>query len=90
VDHKQAVIPAGELKFRISLASNFYIQESNEPLYVVDGQFLGHFHNVNVNDIQSMEVFKRTLLQTKRFYGTLGGQRAYLITTKKRSAQGKP
>ncbi|WP_298484715.1 TonB-dependent receptor [uncultured Maribacter sp.] len=70
--------PGGSFKIRIRGANS--ITGSNEPLYVVDGQFVD-ISTVNVNDIQSMEVLKDA--SSTAIYGTRGANGVVLITTKK-------
>lgn len=71
-------VPGGGYKIRIRGANS--ITGSNEPLYVVDGQFVD-INTVNVNDIQSMEVLKDA--SSTAIYGTRGANGVVLITTKK-------
>ncbi|XMO85830.1 TonB-dependent receptor [Algibacter sp. AS12] len=73
--------PGGDFKIRIRGANS--ITGGNDPLYVVDGQFVS-ISTVNVNDIQSMEVLKDA--SATAIYGTRGANGVILITTKK----GKP
>jgi TonB-linked SusC/RagA family outer membrane protein len=70
--------PGGGFKIRIRGANS--ITGSNEPLYVVDGQFVD-ISTVNVNDVQSMEVLKDA--SSTAIYGTRGANGVVLITTKK-------
>jgi len=70
--------PAGDFKIRIRGSNS--ITGSNEPLYVVDGQFLD-ISTINVNDIQSMEVLKDA--SSTAIYGTRGANGVILITTKR-------
>lgn len=77
--------PGGSYKIRIRGANS--ITGSNEPLYVVDGQFVD-ISTVNVNDVQSMEVLKDA--SSTAIYGTRGANGVVLITTKKgRSGKAK-
>jgi TonB-linked SusC/RagA family outer membrane protein len=76
--------PGGAFKIRIRGANS--ITGGNEPLYVVDGQFVD-FSSVNVNDIESMEVLKDA--SSTAIYGTRGANGVVLITTKK-GQTGKP
>jgi TonB-linked SusC/RagA family outer membrane protein len=71
-------VPGGGYKIRIRGANS--ITGSNEPLYVVDGQFVD-ISTVNVNDIQSMEVLKDA--SSTAIYGTRGANGVVLITTKR-------
>ena len=59
--------PGGNYKIRIRGANS--ITGGNEPLYVVDGQFVD-ISAVNVNDIASMEVLKDA--SSTAIYGTRG------------------
>lgn len=77
--------PAGGLSIRIRGASS--ITGGNDPLYVVDGQFINNLSTVNVNDIQSMEVLKDA--SATAIYGTRGANGVVLVTTKK-GRSGKP
>lgn len=70
--------PGGNFKIRIRGANS--ITGGNEPLYVVDGQFVD-ISTVNVNDVQSMEVLKDA--SSTAIYGTRGANGVILITTKK-------
>lgn len=77
--------PGGSYKIRIRGANS--ITGSNEPLYVVDGQFID-ISAVNVNDIKSMEVLKDA--SSTAIYGTRGANGVVLITTKRgRSGKAK-
>jgi TonB-linked SusC/RagA family outer membrane protein len=70
--------PGGGFKIRIRGANS--ITGGNEPLYVVDGQFLD-ISSVNINDVASMEVLKDA--SATAIYGTRGANGVVLITTKK-------
>lgn len=70
--------PGGAFKIRIRGASS--ITGGNDPLYVVDGQFVD-ISTINVNDIASMEVLKDA--SSTAIYGTRGANGVVLITTKK-------
>ncbi|WP_242120548.1 SusC/RagA family TonB-linked outer membrane protein [Aestuariivivens sediminicola] len=76
--------PGGNFKIRIRGANS--ITGSNEPLYVIDGQFAS-INTINVNDIQSMEVLKDA--SSTAIYGTRGANGVILITTKT-GRSGKP
>jgi TonB-linked SusC/RagA family outer membrane protein len=69
--------PGGNYKIRIRGANS--ITGSNEPLYVIDGQF-ADISTVNVNDIKSMEILKDA--SSTAIYGTRGANGVVLITTK--------
>ncbi|GAA4813929.1 TonB-dependent receptor [Litoribaculum gwangyangense] len=69
--------PGGNFKIRIRGANS--ITGSNEPLYVIDGQF-ADISTINVNDIKSMEVLKDA--SSTAIYGTRGANGVILITTK--------
>jgi TonB-linked SusC/RagA family outer membrane protein len=73
--------PGGGFKIRIRGSNS--ITGGNEPLYVVDGQFVD-ISAVNVNDIASMEVLKDA--SSTAIYGTRGANGVVLITTKKGSS----
>tara|TARA_B100000809_G_C15140564_1_gene533029 strand:+ start:5325 stop:8435 length:3111 start_codon:yes stop_codon:yes gene_type:complete len=70
--------PGGGFKIRIRGANS--VTGGNEPLYVVDGQFV-NISTINVNDIASMEVLKDA--SSTAIYGTRGANGVILITTKK-------
>jgi len=77
--------PGGSFKIRIRGASS--VTGNNDPLYVVDGQFVD-INTINVNDIASMEVLKDA--SSTAIYGTRGANGVVLITTKKgRSGKAK-
>lgn len=76
--------PGGNYKIRIRGANS--ITGSNEPLYVIDGQF-ADINTINVNDIKSMEVLKDA--SSTAIYGTRGANGVILITTKT-GRSGKP
>ncbi|WP_242083268.1 SusC/RagA family TonB-linked outer membrane protein [Aestuariivivens sediminis] len=76
--------PGENFKIRIRGANS--ITGSNEPLYVIDGQF-SDISTINVNDIKSMEVLKDA--SSTAIYGTRGANGVILITTKTGRA-GKP
>lgn len=85
VQVNQSSEPGGNFKIRIRGANS--VTGSNEPLYVVDGQFVD-ISTVNVNDVQSMEVLKDA--SSTAIYGTRGANGVILITTKKgRSGKAK-
>lgn len=69
--------PGGNFRIRIRGANS--ITGGNNPLYVVDGQFVDIF-TVNVNDIASMEVLKDA--SATAIYGTRGANGVVLISTK--------
>lgn len=52
----------------------------NNPLYVVDGQFLESLNNINPNDIEKLEVLKDAAATA--IYGSRGSNGVILITTK--------
>jgi TonB-linked SusC/RagA family outer membrane protein len=76
--------PGGNYKIRIRGANS--VTGSNEPLYVIDGQF-ADINTINVNDIKSMEVLKDA--SATAIYGTRGANGVILITTKT-GRSGKP
>ncbi len=69
--------PGGNFRIRIRGANS--ITGGNNPLYVVDGQFVD-ISTVNVNDIASMEVLKDA--SATAIYGTRGANGVVLISTK--------
>ena len=71
--------PSGGFNIRIRGANS--ITGGNDPLYVVDGQFISDLSTVNVNDIQSMEILKDA--SATAIYGTRGANGVVLVTTKK-------
>ena len=54
---------------------------NNDPLYVVDGQFLSDINNINPNDIERLEVLKDA--SATAIYGSRGSNGVVVITTKK-------
>jgi len=54
---------------------------SNNPLFVVDGQFLDNINSVNPNDIDRIEVLKDA--SATAIYGSRGANGVIVITTKK-------
>ena len=54
---------------------------NNNPLFVVDGQFLSNINNVNPNDIDRIEVLKDA--SATAIYGSRGANGVVVITTKK-------
>lgn len=70
--------PGGEYKIRIRGANS--ISGGNNPLYVVDGQFVSDISTININDIQSMEILKDA--SATAIYGSMGANGVVLVTTK--------
>ncbi|MFD1256902.1 SusC/RagA family TonB-linked outer membrane protein [Mucilaginibacter terrae] len=58
----------------------FNSTNNNNPLYVVDGQFLDDINNVNPNDIASMDILKDA--SATAIYGSRGSNGVIVITTK--------
>src|SRR5690606_4450744 len=54
---------------------------NNDPLYVVDGQFMGDINNINPYDIDRLEVLKDA--SATAIYGSRGANGVVVITTKK-------
>ncbi len=54
---------------------------NSNPLYVVDGMYMGGVQNINSNDIQSIEVLKDA--SATAIYGSRGANGVILISTKK-------
>lgn len=60
---------------------------NNNPLYVVDGQFLDDINNIHPNDIDRIEVLKDA--SATAIYGSRGANGVVVITTKK-GTEGAP
>jgi TonB-linked SusC/RagA family outer membrane protein len=54
---------------------------NNNPLYVVDGQFLDDIRNIHPNDIERIEILKDA--SATAIYGSRGANGVVVITTKK-------
>lgn len=77
---KNAVGPGGDSK--VLLRGNRSINNSNEPLYVIDGVPLsGNVGMLNSDDIESMTVLKGA--SAAALYGSQGQNGAIIITTKR-------
>jgi TonB-linked SusC/RagA family outer membrane protein len=70
--------PGAGYKIRIRGANS--ITGNNNPLYVVDGLFVGNIDNINANDIKSIEVLKDA--SATAIYGNRGANGVVLVTTK--------
>src|SRR5689334_4657575 len=80
---KNAVGPGGDSK--VLLRGNRSINNSNEPLYVIDGVPLsGNVGMLNSDDIESMTVLKGA--SAAALYGSQGQNGAIIITTKRGKA----
>jgi TonB-linked SusC/RagA family outer membrane protein len=80
---KNAVGPGGDSK--VLLRGNRSINNSNEPLYVIDGVPLsGNVSMLNSDDIESMTVLKGA--SAAALYGSQGQNGAIIITTKRGKA----
>lgn len=73
--------------FNITLRGENTINNSTQPLIVIDGLMGGDINNLNPNDIQSMDVLKDA--SSTSIYGARGANGVVIITTKKGVA-GKP
>lgn len=58
----------------------------NNPLYVVDGQFMDNMNSINPSDVENIEVLKDA--SAAAIYGSRGSNGVILVTTK-RGAAGK-
>ena len=73
--------------FNITIRGENTINNSTEPLVVIDGLMGGNLNNLNPNDIQSMDVLKDA--SSTAIYGARGANGVIIITTKK-GLSGKP
>ncbi|AEI50546.1 SusC/RagA family TonB-linked outer membrane protein [Runella slithyformis] len=73
--------------YSITIRGENTINNSTEPLVVIDGLMGGDLNNLNPNDIQSMDVLKDA--SSTAIYGARGANGVIIITTKK-GLSGKP
>lgn len=73
--------------YSITLRGENTINNSTQPLIVIDGLMGGDINNLNPNDIQTMDVLKDA--SSTSIYGARGANGVVIITTKKGVA-GKP
>lgn len=73
--------------YSITIRGENTINNSTEPLVVIDGLMGGDINNLNPNDIQSMDVLKDA--SSTAIYGARGANGVIIITTKK-GLSGKP
>ena len=73
--------------YSITIRGENTINNSTEPLVVIDGLMGGDLNNLNPNDIQSMDVLKDA--SSTAIYGSRGANGVIIITTKK-GLSGKP
>ncbi|MEZ4902138.1 MAG: TonB-dependent receptor [Spirosomataceae bacterium] len=73
--------------YNITIRGENTINNSTEPLVVIDGLMGGNLNNLNPNDIQSMDVLKDA--SSTAIYGSRGANGVIIITTKK-GLSGKP
>jgi TonB-linked SusC/RagA family outer membrane protein len=73
--------------YNITLRGENTINNSTQPLIVIDGLMGGDINNLNPNDIQSMDVLKDA--SSTSIYGARGANGVVIITTKK-GVPGKP
>lgn len=73
--------------YNITIRGENTINNSTEPLVVIDGLMGGNLNNLNPNDIQSMEVLKDA--SSTAIYGSRGANGVIIVTTKK-GISGKP
>ncbi len=73
--------------FSITIRGENTINNSTEPLVVIDGLMGGDLNNLNPNDIQSMDILKDA--SSTAIYGARGANGVIIITTKK-GISGKP
>ncbi|TDB64246.1 SusC/RagA family TonB-linked outer membrane protein [Arundinibacter roseus] len=73
--------------YSITIRGENTINNSTEPLVVIDGLMGGNINNLNPNDIQSMDILKDA--SSTAIYGSRGANGVIIITTKK-GLSGKP
>lgn len=73
--------------YSITIRGENTINNSTEPLVVIDGLMGGDLNNLNPNDIQSMDVLKDA--SSTAIYGARGANGVVIVTTKK-GLSGKP
>ncbi len=73
--------------FGITIRGENTINNSTEPLVVIDGLMGGNLNTLNPNDIQSMDILKDA--SSTAIYGARGANGVIIITTKK-GVSGKP
>lgn len=73
--------------YNITIRGENTINNSTEPLIVIDGLMGGNLNNLNPNDIQSMNVLKDA--SSTAIYGSRGANGVVIVTTKK-GISGKP
>jgi len=73
--------------YSITIRGENTINNSTEPLIVIDGLMGGNLNNLNPNDIQSMDVLKDA--SSTAIYGSRGANGVIIVTTKK-GLSGKP
>jgi TonB-dependent starch-binding outer membrane protein SusC len=73
--------------YSITIRGENTINNSTEPLVVIDGLMGGNINNLNPNDIQSMDILKDA--SSTAIYGSRGANGVIIITTKK-GISGKP
>lgn len=73
--------------YGITIRGENTINNSTEPLVVIDGLMGGNLNNLNPNDIQSMDILKDA--SSTAIYGARGANGVIIVTTKK-GISGKP
>ncbi len=73
--------------YGITIRGENTINNSTEPLVVIDGLMGGNLNTLNPNDIQSMDILKDA--SSTAIYGARGANGVIIITTKK-GVSGKP
>lgn len=73
--------------YSITLRGENTINNSTQPLVVIDGLMGGDLNNLNPNDIQSMDILKDA--SSTSIYGARGANGVVIVTTKK-GISGKP
>jgi TonB-linked SusC/RagA family outer membrane protein len=73
--------------YNITIRGENTINNSTEPLVVIDGLMGGNLNNLNPNDIQSIDVLKDA--SSTAIYGSRGANGVVIVTTKK-GLSGKP
>lgn len=73
--------------YSITIRGENTVNNSTEPLIVIDGLIGGDLNNLNPNDIQTMDVLKDA--SSTAIYGARGANGVVIVTTKK-GLSGKP
>ena len=73
--------------YSITIRGENTVNNSTQPLFVIDGLMGGDINNLNPNDIQSIDVLKDA--SSTAIYGARGANGVVIVTTKK-GVTGKP